>query len=78
MPSGASEAITSVRLSVSVDGPLGTPSFPIGQVDVGVASEEGGLAREQATIGKRQQKREGVEEAVGGYHERLFVLSIKS
>lgn len=36
------EAITSVRLSVLVDGPLGTPSFPIGQVDVGVASEKGG------------------------------------
>lgn len=46
VPSGAFEAITSVRLSVSVDGPLGTPSLPIGQVDVGVASEEGGRASE--------------------------------
>lgn len=60
MLSDALEEITSVRLSVSVDGPLGTPSFPIGQVGVGVASVEGGMPRERATRGERQQKRERV------------------
>lgn len=64
MPSSAFEAITSVSLSVSVDGPLGTPSLPIGQVDVGVASEERGRASKRSGVGS-DKREEGAGEGGG-------------